>query len=239
MAIPVDLLERGARQLGITLLPDQISRFELYADLLVEWNRMFNLTRITEPEEMVTKHFLDSLTCLSAIDFSHNARVMDVGTGPGVPGIPLKIVRPDISLVLLDSVRKKLTFLDEVVRMLQLTDVKTVHARAEDVAHDPTHRERYEVVTARALGKLHQLAELCLPLARTGGVVLAMKGPDVGEEVEESRRAIGLLGGKIEPVVELAIPETDISRNIVVLKKHRPTPKRYPRSPAEIERSPL
>ena len=239
MPIPKDILKQGAFELGIDLSPKQLDQFELFADLLVEWNNKFNLTRITDPQEIVTKHFLDSLTCFKATQFPDNAQVIDVGTGPGIPGIPLKIVRSDISLVLLDSVRKKLTFLEEVVHQLELTSVETVHARAEDAGHDPKLREKHDVVIARALGKLPSLVELCLPLAKVRGVVLAMKGPEVAEELESAKRAIALLGGKIERVVEPSLPGTDAGRSIVVLKKIRPTIAKYPRKPADIEQAAL
>lgn len=239
MSILVELLTAGARQLGIELSPEQISQFERFADLLIDWNRKFNLTRITEPEEIVTKHFLDSLTCLKAVDFPRDAMVIDVGAGPGMPGIPLKIARPDLLLVLLDSVRKKLTFLEEVVRDLHLNDVETLHSRAEDAGHHFKHRERYDIVLARALGRLAPLSELCLPFARVKGAVLAMKGPDVAEELQAAKHAVGTLGGRVEKVVETAIPGTDMARTIVVIRKLRQTLKKYPRSPAEIERSPL
>jgi 16S rRNA (guanine527-N7)-methyltransferase len=239
MPIPVDLLSAGARQLGNELTPEQISQFERFADLLIHWNRKFNLTRITDPEEIVMKHFLDSLTCLNAAEFPLGAMIIDVGTGPGMPGIPLKIARPDLLLVLLDSVRKKLTFLDEVVRELNLSNVETLHSRAEDAGHHIKHRERYDIVLARALGRFAPLSELCLPLAKVKGTVLAMKGPNVSEELQAAEHAIGTLGGRIEKVVETAIPGTDMARTIVVIRKLRQTLKKYPRSPADIERSPL
>lgn len=239
MTIPVDPLIIGARQLGIDITQEQVAQFERYASLQVEWNNKFNLTRITEPEEIVTKHFLDSLTCLKALSFPKDAMVIDVGTGPGLPGIAIKIVRPDILLVLLDSVQKKLSFLDEVISDLHLQDVETLHSRAEDAGHHIKHRERYDVVLARALGPLTSLSELCIPLARVKGAVLAMKGPQLLDELDSAKRGIGNLGGRVDRVEELTIPGTDIARNIVVIKKLRPTLKKFPRAWAEIKSNPL
>jgi len=239
MGIPKDILQSGARELGIELSDAELEQFALFADMLVEWNRRLNLTRITDPEEIARKHFLDSLTCIAAADFAAGTRVIDVGTGPGMPGIPLKIARPNISLVLLDSVRKKLAFVDDVLARLRIQDARTVHARAEDIGRDPEHREAYDIVLARALGRLPRAAELSLPLTKVGGLVLAMKGPEIEEEVGSAKRAIGLLGGRVKRIVTLTVPCTDLVRNIIVLQKVKPTLRKYPRSPAEIERSPL
>jgi len=239
MPIPQELLKQGARDLGVELSRSQIEQFELFADMLLEWNRKFNLTRITEPEEIVTKHFLDSLTCLQGTEIKPGAKMIDVGTGPGMPGIPMKIARPDTALVLLDSVRKKLLFLQEVVQRLRLSDVQILHARAEDAGRDRSYRGRYDIVLARALGKLPQVVELCLPFATLGGTVLAMRGPEPESDLDSGRGAIEVLGGKVDGLIELCLPGTDIRRSIIVIRKVRRTPGRFPRTPAEIQRTPL
>lgn len=227
-------MKTGASELGIELTDRQLELFDRYASMLVEANSRFNLTRITGPEAIVTDHILDSLLCLWAVDIPTGARVIDVGTGAGMPGLAIKIVRPDLQVDLLDGTAKKIGFLCEVIAELALAEVEAIHARAEELGNDKAHRERYDVVTARALAELGVLAELCLPFARPGGRVIACKGPEVHEELAAARQMISKLGGTVEKTVRTHIPATDIGRTMVVIAKTRPTPSQFPRHYSRI-----
>ncbi len=232
--LPLELLKTGASELGIELSDHQLEQFDRYASVLVDANSRFNLTRITSPEAMVTDHILDSLLCLWAVELAAHARVIDVGTGAGFPGLAIKIVRPDLQVDLLDGTAKKVGFLRDVIAELGLADVEAVHARAEELGRDKAHRERYDLVTARALADLTVLAELCLPFARPGGRVIACKGPEVGEELAAARQMISKLNGTVEKTVRTRIPTTDIGRTMVVMTKIRPTPNEFPRHYSQI-----
>jgi 16S rRNA (guanine527-N7)-methyltransferase len=235
----MELLRDGALQLDTELDDAQLERFSLFTSLLLEWNERFNLTRITEPREIVIKHYLDSLTCLSAVKFPLDARVVDVGTGAGFPGIPMEIARPDLNLGLLDSTRKKLAFLEAAAQELQLAGVSLLLGRAEDAGQDVERREYFDAAVARAVARMNVLAEYCLPLVRIGGFALLQKGPDVDEELREAGPAITLLGGELESVFSLSLPHSDAKRNLIIIRKVLPTPSFYPRRPAMIQREPL
>ncbi len=223
---------------NISLSKSQESCFSHYADLLVSWNEKINLTAITEPCEIATKHFADSLYGEKYIN--PGASVIDVGTGAGFPGVPLKIIRPDISLTLLDSLNKRLNFLNEVITELKLSDVKTVHSRAEDGGSlKSPFREKFDVATSRAVSQLNILAEYCIPYLKVGGVFLAYKGPDVYDEVLSAKNAISTLGGEISEVYEYTIPKADINHSIVVISKVKPTADIYPRLNGKINKKPL
>ena len=247
-------LTQGALELGVSLDGGQIAALERYLDLLIEWNQRFNLTAIAEPEEVLTKHFLDSLACARVVDFATQHTLVDVGTGAGFPGMVLKIAFPHLRLTLLDAIRKRLGFLEHVAAELKLDGVEILHARAEDVtrpdsqAHSrkgpprempPSHRERFDVVAARAVARLNVLAEWTLPFAKIGGQVILMKGPDVKEEVEEAAHALSLLGGGPPEVLTLQLPGTDIGRSLVRVPKLRATPRSYPRPSGIARKSPL
>lgn len=232
--LPLENLRSGAHELGIELSDSQLRQFDEFAALLVEANKSINLTRITEPEEIITSHFLDSLTTLSALDIAPNANVIDVGTGAGFPGVPIKIVRPDISITLLDATQKKLDFIRDSVDQIGLQDIEVVHARAEDIGHNPKFRERYDVAYARALSEMKVLAELCLPLVRVGGHLVAQKSENIDEEVKAAKPIVGQLGGILEKTVRTAIPGTDIVRQLIVIVKAKPTPTQYPRHYSRI-----
>jgi len=232
--IPLQLLKNGASKLGIELTDAQLRQFETFAIMLLAANRNFNLTRITDPQEIVTKHFLDSLMCLSAEQVANGAYAIDIGTGPGFPGIPIKIARPDVHITLIDGTAKKIRFVSEVVSRLGLDGVSTIHCRAEELGRDRAHRERYEVAYARALSKMRVLVELCLPFVRVGGVLVATKGPTAGSEIDEAQSLIDELGGTIHNICCTQIPETDINRVIIVIRKVSATPDRYPRPYAQI-----
>ena len=232
--LPAEMFRDGARELGVELSDDQIELLDRFAALVVETNRTLNLTRITEPAEIVTGHYLDSFTCLAATKIKPGSRVIDVGAGAGFPGIPIKIARPDLSMTLLDSSAKKLKFIEAALATLGIEGVTLVHARAEEAGRDPAHRETYNVAFARALADMKTLAELCLPLVKVGGVLIAQKSEGADEEIEAAKPLIGQLGGKIEKIVRIAIPYTDITRRLVVVWKVKPTPPQFPRPYSRI-----
>lgn len=224
-------------KLGITLSEIQLKQFYNYMNLLIEWNKKINLTAITEPNEIILKHFVDSLTISKYI--SDETRVVDVGTGAGFPGIPLKIYRQDIEITLLDSLQKRINFLDEVIRELNLEKIETIHSRVEDFGKDKKYREKFDIATSRAVANLATLSEYLLPLVKVGGKVISMKGSLIEEELENSKNAIKILGGKIEKVDEFNLPNSDISRNIVLIDKIKETPNKYPRKAGEPSKKPL
>ena len=206
-------------------------------NLLIEWNKKVNLTAITEPDEIILKHFVDSLTISKYI--SDGTKVVDVGTGAGFPGIPLKIVRQDVDITLLDSLQKRINFLDEVINELDLEKITTIHSRVEDFGKDKKYREKFDIATSRAVANLSTLSEYLLPLVKVGGKVISMKGSLIQEELENSKNAIKILGGQIEKVDEFDLPNSDISRNIVLIDKIKNTPNRYPRKAGEPSKKPL
>ena len=224
-------------KLGITLSEIQLKQFYNYMNLLIEWNKKINLTAITEPDEIILKHFVDSLTISKYI--SDGTRVVDVGTGAGFPGIPLKIYRQDIEITLLDSLQKRINFLDEVIRELNLEKIETVHSRVEDFGKDKKYREKFDISTSRAVANLATLSEYLLPLVKIGGKVISMKGSLIEEELENSKNAIKILGGEIERVDEFDLPNSDISRNIILIDKIKETPNKYPRKAGEPSKKPL
>nr|WP_326186427.1 16S rRNA (guanine(527)-N(7))-methyltransferase RsmG [uncultured Oscillibacter sp.] len=228
------LLREGLSALGIPA--DGVPALLRYAELLVEKNKVMNLTAITEPADIATLHFLDSAALLTLADF-RGKRVADVGTGAGFPGLPLRILEPSIDLTLLDSLNKRVDFLKEVCRALDLGDVACVHGRAEEFA--AAHREAFDIVTSRAVAGLPVLSELCLPLVKRGGCFLAMKSVDSGAELESAAHAIETLGGAVERTVDYDIPGTDVRHRLIFIKKVRETPKKYPRTFAKIKKNPL
>ncbi len=240
-------LVTGARELGINLSASQVEQFRTYTDLLLEWNTKVNLTRITSPEDIVLKHYLDSLTCLKVAEFQTGDTVADVGTGAGFPGVPISIARPDVKVVLIDATRKRLAFLEEVKRAVYSQEpnpslrprMHTVQLRAEEAGRQPDHRERYDIVVARAVAEMRVLAEYCLPLTKTGGVFIAMKGPDVQNELTLARPGIGSLGGGKSETIHLRLPGSDLERCLIVIKKVKPTPEQFPRHGSRISQKPL
>ncbi|MGQ9454600.1 MAG: 16S rRNA (guanine(527)-N(7))-methyltransferase RsmG [Armatimonadota bacterium] len=235
--LPLEVLKKGTFELGIELTDAQIRQFEKFASMLLNANRKFNLTRITDPTEIVTKHFLDSLMCLAAEPPHYAASVIDIGTGAGFPSIPIKIVRPDLNITLMDGKLKKIRFVENTMESLGFENTASVHARAEDLGKDKSHREHYDVAYARALAEMPILVELCLPYVRIGGYLVATKGPETETELNEARELIHELGGVIEKTISTHVPTTDIKRSIIVIRKTTPTPSRYPRSYAKITAS--
>lgn len=222
---------------GILLSEEMLGQFDRYAELLVEWNEKINLTAITDPEGILVKHFLDSLLLLNAIAIPEQAKLIDVGTGAGFPSLPVRIARPDLQVTLLDSLQKRLTFLQEVTKALTVS-AECVHSRAEDGGKLPAYREQYDVATARAVARLRELAEYCLPFVKVGGVFAALKGPEMEEEIEEAKPAIRALGGKIEKVLTYPLPDGS-GRTIVLIRKISQTPTKYPRISAKIKKQPI
>ena len=227
-----------AKKAGFELSDEQLNQFDVYAKLLVEWNEKMNLTAITEPFEVAIKHFIDSLYGLKFLNGKKS--IIDVGTGAGFPGVPLKIAKPGLSLTLLDSLNKRLNFLTEVKEQLALKDVTCVHSRAEDGAKaGAAFRESFDAAVSRAVANLSCLCEYCLPYVKRGGVFLSYKGPDVEEELAEAQNAIETLGGEVTGLYKYTIPETDITHSIVVITKVKQTPEKYPRLQGKIQKKPL
>lgn len=231
------LLYDGALKLNISLSDTQINQYLTYMDMLIETNKSLNLTAITEPQEIVTKHFLDSVTACRFIP--QGASVIDVGCGAGFPGLPVKIARDDISLTLLDSLAKRLSFIENVLNATGTKNARCVHARAEDGARDKAHREKYDVALSRAVANMAVLCEYCLPYVKVGGLFLALKGPAAPEELKVAEKAIKTLGGEIAEVSEAEVPFTDLLHKIVIVKKIRPCPKEYPRKAGTPSKKPI
>ena len=234
-----NLLISKAKEIGVKVSPAQAEQFQIYLDLLLERNTVMNLTAITDPEEAVIKHFVDSLTLLKALEIKKNAKVIDVGTGAGFPGIPLKIMRPDIELTLLDSLNKRLVFLREVCDAIGI-EAETIHKRAEEAGKDTKLRESFDVATARAVANMNILAEYCIPLIKMKGYFAAMKGPSLPDELEYARKAISSLGCDVVKTVPFILPDEEQSeRFVAVMRKLRFTPKMYPRHGGTITKNPL
>ncbi len=232
-----EILQNGFDKMGIPWDDEKISRLEKYAELLKEWNEKMNLTAITDTKGIAVKHFLDSASALTTGKI--NGKVIDVGTGAGFPGVVLKIMKPEIELTLLDSLNKRLVFLKEVLDTLGISDVELVHSRAEDGAHKKEYREKYDVAVSRAVAALPLLSELCLGYVKKGGSLVALKGPSVTEEALAAKRAIYILGGEIEKILDAQVPDTEMEHKIIILKKVRHTPIKFPRKPALITKSPI
>lgn len=234
----IELLKEGAKEYSISLSSMQIDKFSQYARLLAEWNEKINLTAITDPEGIVIKHFLDSLSIAQFIP-DETKTLIDVGTGAGFPGIPLKIVKENLKVTLLDSLDKRVRFLNEISNNLILKDIVSVHGRAEDFGVDKKYRERFDFVTARAVANLPVLLEYCLPFVNIGGMFIAMKGPDAKKELKESHKALDILGGEIEDVKFFTLPNSDIERYVILIKKCRHTPTNYPRKSGKPTKQPI
>lgn len=225
-----------AEQININLSDEKLEKFLRYKEMLKEWNEKINLTAIIEDEEIILKHFIDSLTIEKYI--GEKVSLIDVGTGAGFPGIPLKIVRNDLKVTLMDSLNKRLIFLDNVCKNLELNDIKTVHGRAEDIGKDIKYREKFDIATARAVANMSVLLEYCLPFVKVGGLFICMKGNNI-EEVDEAEKALIKLGGIIEKIEKMYLPGTDIERNIIIVRKIKNTPKEYPRKAGVPSKNPI
>lgn len=233
------LTEQAAALLDIALTPEQAAQFDIYARELAVWNAHTNLTAITEVDAVNVRHFLDSLTLLNALPFAPGARVIDVGTGAGFPGLPLKLAQPEIHLALLEATGKKVTFLEHLIALFKLEGVTTIKARAEDAAHDEAHRTAYDLVVARAVARLPSLLEYLLPFARVGGFCVAMKGRTAQTEADDSAHALEILGGRLKSIETFMLPGVDDPHHLVIVEKIAPTPALYPRKPGIPTRQPL
>lgn len=225
--------------LNITLNDQQLSQFVNYFDLLVDWNSRMNLTSITEFDQVLKKHFVDSISLLSYESISSSSKIIDVGTGAGFPGIPLKILLPDTEIVLMDSLNKRITFLNEVISNLNLKNICAIHSRAEDLSMNNNHREAYDYCVSRAVANLSTLSEYCLPFVKLGGKFISYKSGDYDKELSDSKNAINILGGNILKVESFNLPDTDISRAFVFIEKVNKTTLKYPRKGALPKNKPL
>lgn len=234
-----DCLQKYAQQAGFTLSSAQIAELEQYYELLIETNKVMNLTAITEVREVVLKHLIDSFYAYEQQLFPPAAKVCDLGTGAGFPGIPLKIWQPELQVTLMDSLAKRLKFLDQVITTVGLEQIRTCHLRAEDAGRSKEHREQYDIVCSRAVARLQILAEYCLPLLKTGGIFVAMKASNYQTELEQATQALKVLGGKIVKIKQVQLPELEDKRVVIYIKKERATAKTYPRKAGIPEKNPL
>ena len=237
--IDINLLKSEAEKIGIELNSTALENFDRLAEMLVDWNSRINLTAITEPTEIVYKHFADSLTALAAVDVPQGASFIDVGTGGGFPGLPILVARPDLHGVLLDSTQKKLMYVDYCLNKLNLNDSgRTLHMRAEEAGIKVQLRNRFDFSFSRAVANLRELSEYCLPLTKVGGTFVALKGTKAQEEIAEAKEAIKILGGEIQEVKQFFLGDMGV-RYLVIIKKVSPTPPKYPRASAKIAKEPL
>ena len=231
-----EMLEKS-RVLGVRFSVEQIDKFHKYMNLLIEWNKKMNLTAIIEPSEIILKHFIDSITILKEI--KDQEMVVDVGTGAGFPGIPLSIMNPTLKITLVDSLNKRLIFLQEVINELDLKNVELVHARAEEFGRNKKYREKFDVATSRAVANLATLSEYLLPLVKINGKAISMKAGNASQEIEDAKKAIKTLGGNINNIEEFNLPQSDIGRTIIIIDKIKGTPGKYPRKPGTPAKEPI
>lgn len=231
------------KKIGIAIDDIQIKQFLTYYQLLIEWNNVMNLTAITEYSEVVQKHFVDSLAFVKAMDEgclqANGISLIDIGTGAGFPGIPIKIAFPNLKITLLDSLNKRIKFLNEVIEKLEINHIEAVHGRAEDFAKQAKYREQYDICVSRAVANLATLSEYALPYVKKNGYFISYKAENIEHEIEESRNAISILGGRIEQVEKFNLPDTDIRRTIIKIKKEKATEKKYPRKAGITSKEPL
>lgn len=232
-------LKEDFRLLDICLTDRQTEQFLMYYEMLVEWNGFMNLTAITEYEEVMKKHFVDSVSLIKAYDVTKSLSIIDIGTGAGFPGLALKIAFPDLEITLLDSLNKRIHFLNEVIERLALTGIKTIHGRAEDFAKPGKLREKYDLCVSRAVANLSTLSEYCLPFVKKGGFFISYKSEKISEEVKAAQGAISLLGGEVKEQVEFYLPNSDIYRNLLVIEKIKACPAKYPRKAGLPAKEPL
>ena len=243
MSYDLSLFEKGLDQLKIQLTQEQKEQFIKYYEYLIEKNKVMNLTAITDYEEVLLKHFLDSLSLVKVQDFIpeklSGKTVIDIGTGAGFPGIPLKIAFPELGIVLLDSLNKRINFLDEVIEMLQLRKIEAVHGRAEEYARQKEFRENFDFCVSRAVANLSTLSEYCLPFVKQGGYFISYKSGKIEEELSNAENAVKVLGGNVKEVVKFSLMDTDMDRSFVVVEKKKTTPKRYPRKAGLPSKEPI
>lgn len=230
-------MNKFGKEININFSVEQLDKFYKYMQLLIEWNEKMNLTAITEPEEIILKHFIDSLTILK--DINDNSKVVDVGTGAGFPGIPLSIMKQDIKITLVDSLNKRLIFLKEVVEQLKLENIEIIHARAEEFGQNKEYREKFDIATSRAVANLSTLSEYLIPLVKVNGKCICMKASEAEEEIEQAKKAINVLGGTINKIDKFNLPKSDIGRTIIIINKEKNTPNKYPRKAGTPSKEPI
>lgn len=235
----VNTLIEGAKDLNIDLNENEIGNFILYKELLKEWNQKINITAITDDVEVDIKHFIDSIVLFNTGLFNGNKKIIDIGTGGGFPGIPLKIINKDLEVVLLDSLKKRLKFLDIVIEDLKLQDIFTIHGRAEELSRNEGHREEYDIAVSRAVASLDTLVEYSLPFVKIGGHFIAMKGSEIAEELNGAANGIEVLGGKVIKKEKITLPLSDIEHSLIIIEKIKETPTKYPRGGGKPKSKPL
>ncbi|MCR4955847.1 MAG: 16S rRNA (guanine(527)-N(7))-methyltransferase RsmG [Lachnospiraceae bacterium] len=239
MSFEYEFLSQLSDSIGVSLTDEQIQQFACYYQRMIEKNKVMNLTGITECKEVIMKHFIDSLMLVKAVDLNSVSSIADMGTGAGFPGIPLKIAFPHLKVCLMDSLSKRLKFLDEVIDELKLQNITTLHGRAEDIGKNMLHREQYDLCVSRAVANLSTLTEYCLPLVKEQGFFISYKSGDVNAELDSAKNAVSILGGSIEDTIFFNLPDTDMSRSFVKIKKIKKTPKKYPRKAGLPSKEPI
>src|SRR5690554_564387 len=234
-----DRLKRLSTSMGLELTDEMLHDFTVYKEMLKEWNEKINITSITEDEEIDKKHFVDSLSPALTGIFDGDKEIIDIGTGGGFPGLPLKIRNRNLKVTLLDSLNKRIIFLDQVINKLGLENIVAVHGRAEEMGLKPDYREKYDVCVSRAVASLDTLSEYCMPFVKVGGYFISMKGPDVEDELKDAEKAIKTLGGKLVKVESIKIPQSDIVHSLIIIEKIKETPTKYPRSGGKPKKNPL
>lgn len=234
-----NLFNRMLDELNISLTQKQIDQFNTFYHLLIEYNKIMNLTSITDYDEVIVKHFIDSLSLIRVCNLKDNMRIIDVGTGAGFPGIPIKIAFPNVKILLLDSLNKRVNFLNNVIEELTLDNISVIHGRAEDFGRKEGYRDSFDLCVSRAVAKLSTLTEYCLPYVKVNGSFISYKGGNIEAEVLESKKAICVLGGNIKKIDNFRLPETDMQRNLILIEKLMKTPKKYPRTTGKPKREPL
>ena len=230
-------IEKKSSKIDINLDNEICNKLYNYMNLLLEWNEKINLTAITDEKEIILKHFIDSFTINKFINSGDI--MLDIGTGAGFPGLPIKIIRPEVDVFLMDSLNKRINFLNEVIELLQLKNIEAFHSRAEEMAKNNKFREKFDVVTSRAVAKLNILLEYMLPYTKVNGKCLCMKGPNIEEEIKEAEKALKILGGEIEKIEKIILPDSNIERKIIIIRKKSATPLKYPRKAGMPTKEPL
>lgn len=230
-------IEKKSSKIDINLDNEICNKLYNYMNLLLEWNEKINLTAITDEKEIILKHFIDSFTINKFINSGD--KMLDIGTGAGFPGLPIKIIRPEVDVFLMDSLNKRINFLNEVIESLQLKNIEAFHSRAEEMAKNNKFREKFDVVTSRAVAKLNILLEYMLPYTKIDGKCLCMKGPNIEEEIKEAEKALKILGGEIEKIEKIILPDSNIERKIIIIRKKSATPLKYPRKAGMPTKEPL
>lgn len=235
----LEKFKNGLQQLHIALSEKQMEQFLQYYELLVEKNKVMNLTAITEFDEVVEKHFLDSVSLTKQMDLHQPLKVLDLGTGAGFPGIPLKIVFPELEITLMDSLNKRVLFLQDVISSLQLENIEAVHGRAEEAARNKKYRESFDLCVSRAVANISTLSEYCLPFVKVGGSFISYKSSTIEDELKDGKKGIAILGGKVKDVYKFTLPDSELQRSFVIIEKEKKTPKAYPRKAGTPSKEPL